>query len=141
MTVQTERRTARAVRLRWYVAGPVAAAVCLPALLYACALLLARDVLPYSLMEELSIACVFLASAASGAAAAASRGGRVMQTGLLMGGAVASVMVIASLAAPGTEALAAGCARSAVAALGGGAFGGALCIKRGKRGASRRRRR
>ena len=42
--------------LKWYLAGPLVCAVSLPLLLYVCALLLAREILPFGLMEELVIA-------------------------------------------------------------------------------------
>ena len=139
MTTQTKRRTGR--RLAWYVLGPAAVLICLPGTLYLCAVLLARGVLPYSLTEELLIACVFLSGAASGLAAGAGRGGRAMRTGLIMGGALAAAIVLLTLAAPGEGPLNAGTLRLIIAAAAGGAFGGALCVRRVKPSKSTNRRR
>ena len=70
--------------MKWYLLGPLTAAVSLPALMYLCAVLLAREILPFSLVEELAIACVFLSGTLSALAACAGRGGRAAQTGLAM---------------------------------------------------------
>ncbi len=139
MTVRSERRTKAGPLIKWYVLGPLTAAVSLPALMYLCAVLLAREVLPYGLMEELVIACVFFASALGGAAAAAGRGGKVLQTGAAIGAAVAGAIVIAALAAPGEGPLNSETLKHVIAALCGGAFGGALSLRRG--GGKKRRRR
>ena len=140
MTAQSERRTGRKLKLRWYILGPLTAAVSLSLLLFVCAVLLSREILPFELMEELVIAAVFLAATAGGAAAARGRGGKVMQAGLLSGGVLAAVIVIGTLALPGEGLLSAQCLRHVIAALSGGAFGGALSIKRGGRKGKRRKR-
>ena len=107
--------------LKWYLAGPLVCAVSLPLLLYVCALLLAREILPFGLMEELVIACVFLSGTLGGLAAALSRGEKAFQTGLSVGGILASVIVVLTLAVPGEGALSASCIRHVIAALAGGA--------------------
>ena len=92
MTQEVERRTKRKPPVKWYLLGPLSAAVSLPALMYLCAVLLAREVLPFSLVEELTIACVFLSGTLSALAACAGRGGRAAQTGLPMGAVLAAAM-------------------------------------------------
>ena len=141
MTALDERRTGRKPKskISWYLAGPVVSIVCLPVLMYLCALLLAREVLPYGLMEELVIACVFVSGAAGGAAACAARGGKVMQTGLAVGCILAAAIVVVTLMVPGEGPLNARCLRHVIAAAAGGAFGGAISIKRGNRPKKRRR--
>ena len=89
MTVQAERRARRKTKLKWYILGPLLAVISLPLLLYLCSLLLAHEVLPFGLMEELVITCVFLAGTAGAAAASGARGQMVMQTGLITGGILA----------------------------------------------------
>ena len=139
MTVQAERRARRKTKLKWYILGPLLAAISLPLLLYLCSLLLAHEVLPFGLMEELVITCVFFAGTAGAAAASGARGQMVMQTGLITGGILAAALVIVSLAVPGQGAFNAQCPRHVIAALAGGAFGGALRIKRVKRKNKKRR--
>lgn len=141
MTALDDRRTKHKpkARISWYITGPVVSIICLPVLMYICALLLAREVLPYDLMEELVIACVFLAGTAGAAAACAARGGKVMQTGFAVGCILAAAIVIVTLAVPGEGPLNARCLRHVIAAAAGGAFGGALSIKRGNRPKKRRR--
>ena len=140
MTAQAERRTRRKPKVRWYIVGALAAIVSLPALLYICAILLAREVLSFELMEELVIACVFFSSTIAAVAACAGRGGKAMQTGLVMGGGIAAAIVIICLAAPGEGPFNACTLRHVIAAVTGGAFGGAWCIKRGTRSARRKKR-
>lgn len=140
MTTQTSRQTWRKQKLKWYLLGPIACLVSLPVLIYACALLVAKEVLPFELLEELVIACVFLSGTFGGLAACAARGGKVMQTGLTVGAILAGGIVIATLVMPGEGVLNAQCLRHVIAALAGGAFGGALSIKH-KRGDKRRRKR
>ncbi len=127
--------------LKWYLAGPLVCAVSLPLLLYVCALLLAREILPFGLMEELVIACVFLSGTLGGLAAALSGGEKAFQTGLSVGGILASVIVVLTLAVPGEGALSASCIRHVIAALAGGAFGGVLSVRRsgGKKKRARRK--
>ena len=143
MTAIEERRARRKPKskIAWYIAGPAVSMLCLPVLMYLCALLLAREVLPYELMEELVIACVFVSATAGGAAACAARGGKVMQTGFATGCILAAAIVIITLAVPGEGPLNARCLRHVIAAAAGGTFGGALSIKRGKRLPKRSRRR
>ena len=93
MTVQAEKRSKRKTSVRWYLIGPLAAVIALPALLYLCAILLAKEILPFTVMEELVIACVFLTGTISAVAACAGRGGKVMQTGLCMGCVLAAATV------------------------------------------------
>ena len=138
MTVQTERRTKTKSAAKWYLAGPLVCALSLPALLYLCAVLLAREVLPFELMEELVIACVFACATLGALAACAVRKRRVMQTGFATGCMLAAALVILALAAPGEGALTALCLRHVIAAMAGGAFGGALSIRRGDRPKRRR---
>ncbi len=140
MTVQAERRTRRKPRLKWFIVGPLVCVVSLPILLYICAIMLAREWLPFEIMEELVIACVFLSAALGGICACKSREGRVMQTGFGAGAIFAALLVIITLVVPGEGAFTASCLKHIIAALTGGAFGGALSIKRGKRPSSRRRR-
>ena len=71
MTVQAEKRSKRKTSVRWYLIGPLAAVIALPALLYLCAILLATEILPFTVMEELVIACVFLTGTISAVAACA----------------------------------------------------------------------
>ena len=141
MTVQTERRAKRKAKLKWYIAGPLICAVSLPALLYLCAILLAREVLPFEVMAELVIACVFVSAALGGMAACSAREGKVMQTGLATGAIFAGILVVITLVVPGEGALNADCLRHVIAAVCGGAFGGALCIKRGGHKPKRRKHR
>ena len=140
MTTQTSRHTWRKQKLKWYLLGPAACIISLPVLIYICALLVAKEVLPFELLEELVIACVFLSGAFGGLAACAARGGKVMQTGLTVGAVLAGAIVIATLVMPGEGVLNANCLRHVIAAVTGGAFGGALSIKR-KRGDKHRSRR
>ena len=141
MTQEVERRTKRKPPVKWYLLGPLTAAVSLPALMYLCAVLLAREILPFSLVEELTIACVFLSGTLSALAACAGRGGRAAQTGLAMGAVLAAAIVVITLAAPGEGPLNAGTLRLIIAAAAGGAFGGALCVRRVKPSKSTNRRR
>ena len=141
MTVQTERRARRTPLLRRCLAGGLATLISLPALLYICALLLAHEALPYTLMEELVIACVFISAALAAVAACAGGGGKVMQTGLAAGAALASAIVVITLAAPGEGPLNAQTLRHVLAAITGGAFGGALSVRRAKPKSRAKRRR
>ena len=130
MTQEVERRTKHKPPVKWYLLGPLTAAVSLPALMYLCAVLLAREILPFSLVEELTIACVFLSGTLSALAACAGRGGRAAQTGLAMGAVLAAAIVVITLAAPGEGPLSAHTLRCSVAAIAGGFFGGVLGMKR-----------
>ncbi len=141
MTALDERRTKRKPRLKWYIAGSAAGIISLPLLMYICAVLLAKDILPFELMEELVITCVFLAGTAGGIAACAGRGEKVMQTGAAAGCILAAVIIVAALAVPGMGPLNASSLKHIIAAVCGGAFGGALCIKRKKPGKGRKKRR
>ncbi len=130
MTTQTERRSARKPPVKWYVLGPAVCILSLPVFMYLCALLLARELLPFSLAEELVTASVFLAGTAGGAAGSAVRGGKAVQSGFISGCVLAAALAVAALAAPGEGALSAQCLRHAIAAAAGGAFGGALGMRR-----------
>ena len=140
MTVQAERRSKRAARAKWYLAGPLASAAALFALLYLCALALARELLPFTLMEELVIACVFVSGAVGGVTASGFRGEKAVPTGAAVGAALAALIVVVTLIVPGEGAFNARCLRHVIAAVCGGAFGGALGIKRVKRPPKKRRR-
>ena len=140
MTVQAERRTKRRSKLAWYILGPAVCLISLPAALYICALLLANSVLSFEVTEELVIASVFLCTTLGGIAGCAARGGKVMQTGLSVGAIFALIIVVICLAAPGEGAFNATSLRHVIAAVTGGAFGGALCIKRGNKNSRHKRR-
>ena len=141
MTVQAEKRSKRKTSVCWYLIGPLAAVIALPALLYLCAVLLAKEILPFTVMEELVIACVFLTGTISAVAACAGRGGKVMQTGLCMGCVLAAAIVIITLAAPGEGPFTSATLKHVIAAITGGCFGGALSIKRKKPSVRRKKRR
>lgn len=138
MQTSVERKGKRRSALSWYALGPLAAAAALAALIYLLAALLERQILPYALADELLIACVFLGSALGGAAAAKRRGGAVLAAGLVSGAALAALIAIGTLMARGEAALSAACLQHVIAAVAGGAFGGALCLDRG--GAKRKKR-
>ncbi len=141
MTAQTSRQTRRKRMLKWYLSGPLVCAVSLPLLLYVCALLLAHELLPFGLMEELVIASVFLSGALGGLSAALGRGEKAFQTGLAVGGILAAAIAVITLAVPGEGALSAACLKHVIAAATGGAFGGVLGARRpgGKRRRARRK--
>ena len=126
MQTSVERKGKKRSRLRWYVLGPVLGAAASAALLYITAVLLERQILPYSLAGELVIACLFLGSTAGGAGAAKRRGSAPLPSGLTAGAAL-----VVSLMAQGEGAISADCLRHVIAAVAGGAFGGALCLNRG----------
>ena len=130
MQTSVERKGKKRSRLRWYIFGPVLGAVVTILLLYLTAMLLERQILPYSLAREFVIACLFLGSAAGGAAAAKRRGSAALPSGLAAGAAIAAAVVILSLMVQG--AVSANCLRNVIAAVAGGAFGGALCLDRGR---------
>ncbi|MGI6025896.1 MAG: TIGR04086 family membrane protein [Candidatus Scatomorpha sp.] len=111
--------------------GPALGAVAAAALLYLTAVLLERQILPYSLSGDFVIACLFLGSTAGGAAAAKRRGSAPLPSGLIAGAAIAAAVVIVSLMAQGEGAVSADCLRHVIASVAGGAFGGALCLNRG----------
>lgn len=138
MQSTVERKGKKGARLGWYALGPLVGAAVTALLLYALAVLLERQILPYGMAREFIIACLFLGSAAGGAAAAKRRGRAVMAAGLISGAALAAVVAVGALMAGGEEALSADCLRSAIAAVAGGAFGSALCLDRG--GAKRKKR-
>ncbi len=132
MQTSVERKGKQRSRLRWYIFGPVLGAVVTIVLLYLTAMLLERQILPYSLAREFVIACLFLGSAAGGAAAAKRRGSAALPSGLAAGAAIAAAVVILSLMVQGEGAVSANCLRNVIAAVAGGAFGGALCLDRGR---------
>ena len=133
MTAGTvERKGKGRQRLRWYLFGPLTGIVAAVAVCYVCAALLEREVLPASTMEPLTIASLFVGAAAGGATGAKRRGGAAIETGLICGAVPAALVVVAALAMPGDGPAAAGCVRAAIALTAGGAFGGALCLDRGK---------
>lgn len=131
MQTSVERKGKKRSRLRWYVLGPVLGAVASAVLLYITAVLLERQILPYSVAGELVIACLFLGSTAGGAGAAKRRGSALLPSGLTAGAALAAAVVVVSLMAQGEGAISADCLRHVIAAVAGGAFGGALCLNRG----------
>lgn len=131
MQTSVERKGKKRSRLRWYVFGPALGAVAAAALLYLTAVLLERQILPYSLSGDFVIACLFLGSTAGGAAAAKRRGSAPLPSGLIAGAAIAAAVVIVSLMAQGEGAVSADCLRHVIASVAGGAFGGALCLNRG----------
>lgn len=131
MQTNVERKGKKRSRLRWYVFGPALGAVAAAALLYLTAVLLERQILPYSLSGDFVIACLFLGSTAGGAAAAKRRGSAPLPSGLIAGAAIAAAVVIVSLMAQGEGAVSADCLRHVIASVAGGAFGGALCLNRG----------
>ena len=129
----------RKLKLKWYVLSPCVMLASLVLLLAAAALLLSGGTLSFDLAGELVTACVFLSAVLGGICAASGRGGRVLQTGALAGFALAAFILIVTLALPGGGAPGADSLRYAIAALAGGALGGAFCIKRGKRRPRRKR--
>ena len=142
MQTSVERKGKKSTGLNWYTLGPLLAAVAVAALMYLLAVLLERQILPYALVDELLIACVFLGAAIGGAAAAKKRGKSALASGLIAGAVLAALLAVGSLMAEGEAALSADCLRHAIAAVAGGLFGGALCpnrraAKRKKRGRRR----
>lgn len=133
-----ERKGKKRTKLKWYVFGPLLGAVITVLLLYAAAMLLERQILPYGLAEEFVIACLFFGSTAGGAGAAKRRGTMTMATGLMSGAIIAGILVVATLMIQGEGALASECFKHVIAAVAGGAFGAALCLNRG--GAKRKKR-
>ena len=131
MQTSVERKGKKSTGLNWYTLGPLLAAVAVAALMYLLAVLLERQILPYALVDELLIACVFLGSTAGGAGAAKRRGSAPLPSGLTAGAALAAAVVVVSLMAQGEGAISADCLRHVIAAVAGGAFGGALCLNRG----------
>lgn len=131
MQTSVERKGKKRSRLKWYAFGPALGAVAAAALLYITAVLLERQILPYSLAGDFVIACLFFGSTAGGAAAAKRRGSAPLPSGLIAGSALAAAVVVVSLMAQGEGALSADCLRHVIAAVAGGAFGGALCLNRG----------
>ena len=134
MQTSVERKGKKSTGLNWYTLGPLLAAVAVAALMYLLAVLLERQILPYALVDELLIACVFLGAAIGGAAAAKKRGKSALASGLIAG----ALLAVGSLMAEGEAALSADCLRHAIAAVAGGLFGGALCLNR--RAAKRKKR-
>lgn len=66
MTAGTvERKGKGRQRLRWYLFGPLTGIVAAVAVCYVCAALLEREVLPASTMEPLTIASLFVGTAAA----------------------------------------------------------------------------
>lgn len=131
MQTSVERKGKKRSRLKWYAFGPALGAVAAAALLYLTAVLLERQILPYSLAGDFVIACLLFGSTAGGAAAAKRRGSAPLPSGLIAGSALAAAVVVVSLMAQGEGALSADCLRHVIAAVAGGAFGGALCLNRG----------
>lgn len=128
----TERKGKGRQRLRWYVFGPMMGLAAFAVFGLGCAMLLERQVFPASTLEILTIACVFAGAAVGGAAAAKRRGGGAIEAGLACGLALAVIVVVIALAAPGEGPVTASCLRFVIAAIAGGGFGGALCLNRGK---------
>ena len=114
----TERRGKRRQRLKWYLFGPVTGLIAIAAIGYACAVLLERRVFPASTLEMLTSA---------------------LEAGGLSGAVLAILVVLVALVAPGEGPATATCLRFVIAAVAGGAFGGALCLDRGR--AKRRKKR
>ena len=135
MQTSVERKGKKSTGLNWYTLGPLLAAVAVAALMYLLAVLLERQILPYALVDELLIACVFLGAAIGGAK---KRGRSALASGLIAGAVLAALLAVGSLMAEGEAALSADCLRHAIAAVAGGLFGGALCLNR--RAAKRKKR-
>ena len=90
MQTSVERKGKKSTGLNWYTLGPLLAAVAVAALMYLLAVMLERQILPYALVDELLIACVFLGAAIGGAAAAIKRGRSALASGLIAGAVLAA---------------------------------------------------
>ena len=104
MQTSVERKGKKSTGLNWYTLGPLLAAVAVAALMYLLAVLLERQILPYALVDELLIACVFLGAAIGGAAAAKKRGKSALASGLIAGAVLAALLAVGSMVAEAIEA-------------------------------------
>lgn len=123
----------------WYIAGPLTGILVGLLALYGGALLLSGDVLPPTVMGETAVAAVFIGAAAGGIAAAKKRGSGVLAAGAATGAICFAVLALAAVLAPEGRLFSDGCLRMLICTLGGGAFGGALCIRRGGKRPRKRR--
>lgn len=140
MSAIAERASKQTGINRWYVKGPLLGAFSSAALMYACALLFAKEVLPYGLLPYITIACVFAGCAAGGALAASARGKGRLPAGLMSGAAVLLLILIFTFASEDGSPASPQFVKMAIAALGGGIFGGALSAGRASKMHKKKRR-
>lgn len=123
----------------WYVSGPLTGLFTGLLALYAAAMLLSGDVLPPAAMEETVIVAVFAGAAVGGIVAAKRRGSGALAAGAATGAVCFAVLALLAVLSPSGHLFSDGCLRMLICTLGGGAFGGALCIRQSGKRPRRRR--
>jgi putative membrane protein (TIGR04086 family) len=115
---------------QWYIIGPFYALFITAALLYICALMLSKEVIPTSVIEECAIISVFLGSAAGGVIAAKKGGEGILVEGSVTGVILFAVILIITILRPDGKVLSDETLKTAVSAIGGATFGGVMCLNR-----------
>ena len=101
--------------------------------------LIAGGKIPMAYGGRCVVVCTLLGAALAAFVTAARRGRGVLTVGLLCGVAYVAVLVVLSLFSGGTQLFGTSFLKIAISAIGGGAFGGALCLRKKSRSKSRRR--
>ncbi len=117
-------------RGRWFIRGPFLGLLVSAAFLYIFALLLSKSLIPSSLMGECVLVSVFLGSAAGGMTAAKIKREGVLVAGALTGLVMLAVIVLVIILRPDGKVFCADTLKTAICAVGGGTFGGVLCLRR-----------
>ena len=115
-----------------FAAGLLAGAAAGGALLLLCAALLERGTLPAAVLRDCALGCLFFGAAAAGLRAAGKQGTGVLTAGVLAGGLLFLIVLFAAWLSPGGNPLGNEMLRNLICCLGGGLFGGALRLRRGK---------
>ncbi|HBR09487.1 MAG TPA: TIGR04086 family membrane protein [Clostridiales bacterium] len=115
---------------RWYTRGPLTGILFAAIMLYICSLLLSKEIIPSQLMSECVIASVFIGTSVGGAVAARSKREGVLTAGVLTGLIVLGVIVLATILRPTGKVLSDTMLKMAICTVGGGTFGGAMCLNR-----------
>ncbi|MEG1633109.1 MAG: TIGR04086 family membrane protein [Oscillospiraceae bacterium] len=113
-----------------FVLGPAVGAAATLLILLLCAYLLYGNYVPASLMEEYVLISVFLGAAAAGVVVGRRRGRGVLTGGLAAGLLLFALIVLATWLSPEGVVLSQACLKLAICCVGGGLFGGALCLNR-----------
>ncbi|NCB52394.1 MAG: TIGR04086 family membrane protein [Clostridia bacterium] len=115
---------------KWYIRGPIGGLVAATVLLYVWSALLSADLIPSSLLEEGALMSLFLGAAIGGVAAAKIKREGVLSAGAATGAEMCAVILLVIMFRPSGQVLSEETLKTAICALGGGAFGGVLCLQK-----------
>lgn len=115
---------------RWYIRGPFFGLLSIAGLLYICAMLLSHEILPATLMGDCTLASIFAGTAVGGTIAAKLKREGVLVAGLLTGAIILAMIALAVILRPTGKLLSDETLKSGICTIGGGAFGGVLCLQR-----------